>query len=37
MTTSQLRHDGLPVCFVGGKVFHADKRDMDTFMQEVEG
>ncbi len=37
VTTSQLRHDGLPVCFVGGKAFHADKRDMDTFMQEVEG
>ncbi len=33
--TAELRSDGLPVCTVNGKQFHADKRDMDTFMQEV--
>ncbi len=35
VSTSELRNDGLPVCTVNGKQFHADKRDMDTFMQEV--
>ncbi len=35
VSTSEMRSDGLPVCTVNGKQFHADKRDMDTFMQEV--
>ncbi len=36
MSTSQLRSDGQSICTVKGRQFHADKRDMDTFMQEVE-
>ena len=35
VATSELRSDGLPVCTVNSNQFHADKRDMDTFMQEV--
>jgi len=35
VSTSELRSDGVPICTVKGRQFHADKRDMDTFMQEV--
>lgn len=36
IASSMIREDGTLVCQVGGRTFHADKRDMDTFMQEVE-
>jgi hypothetical protein len=36
IASSVFRDDGVVVCQVGGKTFHADKRDTDTFMQEVE-
>ena len=36
MATSTVRADGLPVCYIGGKAFHADKIDLESFMQPVE-
>ena len=36
MATSTVRADGLPVCYIGGKAFHANKVDPESFMQPVE-
>ena len=36
VATSTVRTDGLPVCYIGDKAFHADKIDLESFMQPVE-
>lgn len=36
VSTSEMGSDGQPVCTVNGRKFHADKQDLETFMQEVE-
>jgi hypothetical protein len=37
VATSTIGPRGTPVCRVGGKTFHADKRDLDTFLQPFDG
>jgi hypothetical protein len=36
VATSTVGRDGRPVCYVGGQAFHADKFDLDTFMQVAD-
>lgn len=36
LATSMLYSDGRPICYVGGKAYHADKKDLATFMQPFE-
>ena len=35
ISSSKMLEDGTVVAVIGGKVFRADKRDIDTFMKET--
>jgi hypothetical protein len=36
VATSTVGPGGVPICYIGGQAFHADKQDMDTFLQPLD-
>ncbi len=34
--TSMMGPEGTPVCRVNGRLYHANKRDLDTFLQPAD-